>query len=292
MKEKSGHVAAVVLSFLLLMTLAGGISFAEGESGIFFQRQGKEELVDREKRAKTDEEGYIDLGYQENLPKDKVWRIRFSRAVEIEEILSVTFRSENQEVSAQLEKGLSEDTIRAVSTEKYLADTLYELKIVLKNGRKYKKSFRTAREDRSFTEERAQIAREVCRLVNAYRKEQGLRELSVNRELQEYADIRAFEIQRYFAHTRPDGSPAGSGWHNSQNLINTRYAENIFYFIGYPRRPKELAERIFEFWKESPGHNFHMLYPFSDKITMAAGIDIEMQEDGFVSLRAVRAGGY
>lgn len=169
--------------------------------------------------------------------------------------------------------------------------------------RRRAKPFRSCREAKSSEKEKKEPQRmrraisirgirRACRLINAYRKEQGLRELSVSRELQEYANIRAFETQRYFSHTRPDGSPAGSGWHNSQNLINTRYAENIFYFVGYPRRPQEFAERIFMFWKESPGHNFHMLYPFSDKITMAAGIDIEMREDGCVSLRAVWAGGY
>ena len=66
--------------------------------------------------------------------------------------------------------------------------------------------------DYRLTAEYADAVRmEFYRLLNEHRAENGLRELEVNLELQDYADIRADEQRTHFGHTRPDGSRAGSG---------------------------------------------------------------------------------
>jgi len=128
------------------------------------------------------------------------------------------------------------------------------------------------------SDEYVYIARqEIARRINEHRVAHGLRPLEINLALQDYADIRAAEIRNQAAlrirlsHTRPDGSAAGSGWYNSQNYINTRFAENITGGGILPSDPIELGRSI-DTWKNSYGHNRHMLYDFDPHITMAIGI--------------------
>jgi uncharacterized protein YkwD len=144
-----------------------------------------------------------------------------------------------------------------------------------------------------YTDEYADAVRaEFYRLLNEYRAENGLRELAVNLELQDYADIRAAEQRERSGHTRPDGTPAGSGWHDSRNNLNTRYAENSLATGAIGADPLGTARGIFSIWKDSKGHNAHMLYDFKDEIEMGFGIAPMLDETGFVTSGAVFASGY
>jgi uncharacterized protein YkwD len=136
------------------------------------------------------------------------------------------------------------------------------------------------------------VRNEFYRLLNEYRAANGLRELEINSELETYADIRAEELRTRFSHTRPDRSPAGSGWHNSRNQINSRYAENLIGVGTLSPDPAETANSIFTRWKLSESHNRHMLYRFGDRITMAFGITPKLDDNGLVTSGAVFATGY
>jgi uncharacterized protein YkwD len=136
------------------------------------------------------------------------------------------------------------------------------------------------------------VRTEFYRLLNEHRAANGLRELEVNLELQRYADIRADEQRQRFGHTRPNGTAAGSGWHNSRNIINTRYAENAIGVGTLSADPKEAASSIFARWKESAGHNRHMLHNFNSQITMAFGISPKLDSNGRVTSGAIFATGY
>jgi uncharacterized protein YkwD len=136
------------------------------------------------------------------------------------------------------------------------------------------------------------VRTEFYRLLNEHRTASGLRELEVNLELQGYADIRADEQRTRFGHTRPDGTPAGSGWHNSRNNLNTRYAENALSTGALGPDPIDTALGIFSIWKNSEGHNRHMLHDFDPRITMAFGIAPRPDAGGFVTSGAVFATGY
>ena len=136
------------------------------------------------------------------------------------------------------------------------------------------------------------VRTEFYRLLNAHRKANGLRELEVNLELQGYADIRAEEQRTRFGHTRPNGTAAGSGWHNSRNNLNTRYAENVIGVGALSPDPIETALSIFTSWKESPGHNRHMLHNFNAKIKMAFGITPKLEPNGLVTSGAIFATGF
>ena len=136
------------------------------------------------------------------------------------------------------------------------------------------------------------VRAEFYRLLNEYRKANGRRELAINLELQDYADIRAEEQRSRLGHTRPNGTAAGSGWHNSRNTMNTRYAENAIGVGTLSADPIETANIIFTRWKNSAGHNRHLLYSFNDRITMAFGIAPKLEANGRVTSGAIFATGY
>jgi uncharacterized protein YkwD len=137
-----------------------------------------------------------------------------------------------------------------------------------------------------------EVRKEFYRLLNEHRAANGLRELEIDLELQGYADIRADEQRERFGHTRPNGSAAGSGWHNSRNVMGSRYAENTLKTGALHPDPKNTARGIFSIWKESKGHNRHMLYDFDPQIKMALGIAPKLDKDGFVTSGAIFATGY
>ena len=136
------------------------------------------------------------------------------------------------------------------------------------------------------------VRAEFYRLINEYRVANGLRELTVNLELQAYADLRAREQKNRFGHTRPNGTAAGSGWHNSGNQINSRYAENAGGFGSLPRFESltDTASGILQAWQRSPAHNRHLLYDFDSHITMAFGFAPE--RDTVVGSGKIFATGY
>jgi len=137
------------------------------------------------------------------------------------------------------------------------------------------------------------VRREFYRLVNDHRKANGLQVLEPSKALEKYADIRAAEQRISFGHTRPDGTAAGSGWYNAQNFMNTRFAENAMSVMILDRDPAVTANKLFMGWRNSPGHNAHMLYKFSPHIKMALGIAPELSADGrSVSSGSIWASGY
>jgi len=138
----------------------------------------------------------------------------------------------------------------------------------------------------------AAVRTEFYRLLNEHRRANGLRELEVSLELQGYADIRADEQRTRFGHTRPDGSYAGSGWYNSYNHLNSRYAENALKPGAVGSDPVSAALGIFSIWKESAGHNRHMLYNFDPRIKMALGLAPKLEDNGFVTTGAIFATGF
>jgi uncharacterized protein YkwD len=137
-----------------------------------------------------------------------------------------------------------------------------------------------------------EVRAEFYRLLNEHRVANGRKALKVNAKLQDYADIRADEQREKFGHTRPNGSAAGSGWHNSKNVITSRYAENASMTGALHPDPKNTARGIFNRWKESKGHNKHMLYDFDPEITMAFGIAPKLEDNGTVTSGAIFATGY
>lgn len=95
-------------------------------------------------------------------------------------------------------------------------------------------------------------------LINNYRTSQGAGILSTNNLLNQAADIRSREITNSFSHTRPNGQSFSSVLaevnFNEYNVAG----ENLVLFTA-GGSSQEIAQRAFDLWRNSPGHNNNML---------------------------------
>lgn len=100
------------------------------------------------------------------------------------------------------------------------------------------------------------MERDVAKLVNKARAEQGKKPLAYDVQLSELAAIRAKEIEIYFEHIRPGGMP----WYTVLREYNAREiitcGENIAY--GYTS-----AEQVMQGWLASPPHYENIMEDFS-----------------------------
>lgn len=108
-------------------------------------------------------------------------------------------------------------------------------------------------------------ASEVLALVNAYRAENGLAALVLDRSLCRAADIRAEEIKSVFSHTRPDGS----GWVSVLALLGIEYSgagENLACGQSSP-------SEVMNAWIASSGHRANILGSSFTKIGIGVSSD-------------------
>lgn len=97
-------------------------------------------------------------------------------------------------------------------------------------------------------------AADLAALVNAYRAENGLTELTVHSKLQEKADIRGYQTSYYWEHLTPAGqSPTALYSYSAENLA--RCAESTS------------AQDIFDALKDCEDHNAIMLSTYTGNIT-------------------------
>lgn len=101
---------------------------------------------------------------------------------------------------------------------------------------------------------------ELLNRQNAQRAIVGSQPLIYSGQLQEYANLRAYEASRVWSHTRPDGTMFNSG-----NRLSS--GENLAFTSG---------EDPIEMWLNSPSHRDNMLYP----AFRYAAIGIYVAEDG------------
>ena len=95
------------------------------------------------------------------------------------------------------------------------------------------------------------FANQVVKLVNEERAKAGLSPLSVNSKAANAAQTRAREIEKYFSHTRPDGSSFNTAL--TEAGVSFRGAgENIAYGQITP-------QQVMEGWMNSSGHRANIL---------------------------------
>lgn len=105
--------------------------------------------------------------------------------------------------------------------------------------------------DEVMTERNAEtFAERVLELVNIERTSRGIPPLRLARDLMQAAAIRAEEISRVMSHTRPNGLPCQSMFHDGQYTIG----ENIAGGYTTP-------EAAVQGWMDSPGHRANILNP-------------------------------
>lgn len=93
---------------------------------------------------------------------------------------------------------------------------------------------------------------EAIELINAERVKAGLNELEIDSELMEMASVRAEEMSREFAHTRPDGSDWKTIFEDFGWSIPNHRGEN-------GGGGKDTAEKQVNSWMNSSGHKANIL---------------------------------
>ena len=107
----------------------------------------------------------------------------------------------------------------------------------------------------------AEVRLHFMDMVNEERASLGLNTLTTNDTLREGTQIRAEEIQEKFSHTRPDGTQYYTVFGLPEGF-NPTYGENIaqnFTNIKHNESSEELARKMFQQFKDSPGHYRNML---------------------------------
>ena len=93
---------------------------------------------------------------------------------------------------------------------------------------------------------------EAIELINAERAKAGLNELEIDSDLMEMASVRAEEMSREFAHTRPDGSDWKTIFEDFGWSIPNHRGEN-------GGGGKDTAEKQVNSWMNSSGHKANIL---------------------------------
>ena len=94
-------------------------------------------------------------------------------------------------------------------------------------------------------------ADEVIRLVNQEREKAGVGALSLDKDVEAAANIRAQEIAEKFSHTRPNGSKCFTAI-DEQGVIYYMAGENIAAGYASP-------QAVMDGWMNSPGHRSNIL---------------------------------
>ncbi len=95
--------------------------------------------------------------------------------------------------------------------------------------------------------------KEVINLVNAERAKEGLPALTMNKQVQAAAQIRAMECEQLFSHTRPNGTSFVTAL-QEQNVSYRRAGENIAWGQRTP-------QQVVTGWMNSAGHRANIMNP-------------------------------
>lgn len=105
------------------------------------------------------------------------------------------------------------------------------------------------------------LSREIFDLTNQIRAKNGLGELTYADDLQDAADVRAYECSITFSHTRPDGSSCHSIVEEMDYYVT---GENLIKVD----RPIAVPEIIMSEWMTSEGHRANILLPEFTKLAV------------------------
>ena len=105
------------------------------------------------------------------------------------------------------------------------------------------------------------LSREIFSLTNQVRAKNGLGELTYADDLQDAADVRAYECSITFSHTRPDGSSCHSIVEEMDYYVT---GENLIKVD----RPIAVPDIIMSEWMTSEGHRANILLPEFTKLAV------------------------
>ena len=97
---------------------------------------------------------------------------------------------------------------------------------------------------------------EILNLINSYRTQNGLTQLTMDSNLVKAANIRSQEISIKFSHTRPDGSQ----WYSIDNNI---YGENL---ARANNEEQSKSANIVLAWYLSSNHKYNILCSYYKRV--------------------------
>ncbi|CAI3308403.1 GBS Bsp-like repeat-containing protein [Enterococcus cecorum] len=109
------------------------------------------------------------------------------------------------------------------------------------------------------------VRKEMLKLVNDLRANVGVQPVQYDESLNKASDVRVNELTTKYSHVRPNGE--GSSTALKQFVSETEYYENyigggeniqVNYILG---DDYTISKRLFESWKNSPGHYQNMINP-------------------------------
>lgn len=97
-------------------------------------------------------------------------------------------------------------------------------------------------------------------ILNRYRASLNLQPLTIDVYLFDAAQVRSYDLHRFFEHVRPDGTQFWTALGDDRIHFNV-VGENIEYAWGsyYNRSIQQTAQDMFEGWKNSPSHHQNMI---------------------------------
>jgi len=106
----------------------------------------------------------------------------------------------------------------------------------------------------------ASVESDFLNLVNQERKDSGKNPLIMNEDLTEVAYLHSKDMteNNYFSHTSLNGTTFGQRIKDTGYLNYYSLGKNIAYHYGSPD-----ASKVFQMWKNNPGHYSNMILIFS-----------------------------
>ncbi|MFL2127690.1 CAP domain-containing protein [Ruoffia sp. FAM 26255] len=119
------------------------------------------------------------------------------------------------------------------------------------------------------------VTQEFHNLVNQERLNNGQSQLNYGDHLQTAAVNRTTEITEHFSHTRPNGLSffTAPGFDQGGTIVGENLQQT---YISRNATPEEIAQKLFDNWKKSPGHYENMM----DGSYLDHAIQLDTYENG------------
>ena len=119
------------------------------------------------------------------------------------------------------------------------------------------------------------VTQEFHNLVNQERANNGQSQLNYGNHLQNAAVSRTAEITELFSHTRPNGLSfyTAPGFDQGGTIVGENLQQT---YISRNAAPEEIAQKLFDNWKKSPGHYENMM----DGSYLDHAIQLDTYENG------------
>lgn len=198
-----------------------------------------------------EESGFVKIDEKFEVKLDKEWNIKFSGEVTKDNIQNISIDKNNSLIPTEFIITGTNQVIVLPQAD-YEPDSRYCLKIILKNGNKYRMYFNTLV---SKPIEDLKIELEILNLANVERAKVGIGPLKLGELLTEVARLKSQDMadNDYFDHTSPTyGSPFDMM--KQFGIKYTTAGENIACGHTSP-------EVVISCWMNSPGHKKNILNP-------------------------------